>query len=157
MPDPTLVTNPDLASLVGTLNIGVTRIVEFLSHGSTALMTAQGIQLVKKSPRIPFFTDETSGRAKAAISALLALATSLGVSVAFKQVAVHNADGTVSYLVTLGGLTGASLWSHVWSLAQQWSMQQGAYVGLIKPQAVTGPPAESHAEPVAVVVEHPHA
>lgn len=153
MADPTLVTNPDLANLITTLNIGVTKIVEFLSHGSTALMTAQGIQLVKKSPNIPWFTDATSGKVKAAVSAGLALLTSLGVSVAFKQMAVHNADGTVSYLVTLGGLTGASIASHVWSLAQQWSLQQGAYVGFIKPLAVTGPPAQAHAEPVQVKVE----
>jgi hypothetical protein len=150
MADPTLVTNPDLVA-------GVTKIYEFLSHGMTALMTAQGIQLVKKAPRVTFFSEDTDGKIKAAISAALALATSLGVTVAFQRVPVPQPDGSIHYMIDIGVLTTTSLWSHLWSVAQQWSLQQGAYSGLIKAKEVVGPPAQlKAAAPVSVVVEGIH-
>jgi hypothetical protein len=149
MADPAVVvSNPQLID-------AATKLVEFTSHVTAALVSTQAIQFVKGSRWIPFFNEASSSRAKSMVNAAVALVTSLGITVSFTQVPVSDVAGHLRYMIDLTGLTSVSIWSHGWHFVEEWALQQGLYTGAIKPTAVTGAPALVHAAPVPVVPVQP--
>ena len=145
MADPALVvSNPQLID-------AATKLVEFTSHVTAALVATQGIQFFKGASWFGVFSEQSSTRVKTAVNMAVAAATSLGITISFTSVPVTDAAGHLRYMFDITGLTSVSIWSHIWHYIMQLSMQQGLYTGAIKPTAVTGPPQAQHAPPVPVV------
>ncbi len=158
MADPTLVTNPDLAAQVANANIYLQQIASFIQHGTLGGAIAHGLEWAKGSPKFSWFWNALSKRSKAYVSAGLAFLGSMGVTAVFS----HDPNAAGVYTIVLSGLTLPSLGQHAWSFVQSWLTQQGYYVSVLKPKAVTGveptgtgsgvaPTAT--AAPVAVVLE----
>jgi hypothetical protein len=146
MADPQLVTNPDLASQIATLQVAATQISEFLSRGAAGAMTAHVLEVLKNAGWFTSLTQRSSTRAKMLWGAAGSLLASLGITATFQ----HGATPGV-YTILLTGLTGASLASHAWGFAQSWVFSQGWYSAVVKPRAVTGvPPSAPAANPVVV-------
>jgi hypothetical protein len=143
MPDPTIVSNPDLAAQVAQLNSVLAQVSAFLSHVSVSGATAHALEWAKGKPTIAKWWDLLSGRGKVIVGGLLAAAGSLGISTVFS----HDPKNAGVYTVVISGLTLPSVGSHLWSFAQSWVLQQGWYSGLIKPRTVTGVPSVAGVTP----------
>jgi hypothetical protein len=134
MPDPQVVTNPDLLAQVGSLNAALTQISAFLSHVTIGGATSHALEWAKGKPTVAKWWALLGGRGKTIVGAILAALGSLGISAVFAS--DPNQRGV--YILTLSGLTAASIGSHLWSFAQSWILQQGWYASIVKPKVVTG-------------------
>ncbi len=134
MTDPVVVTNPDLLAQIGSLNAALTQISAFLSHITIGGATSHALEWAKGKPTIAKWWALLGGRGKTIIGAVLAALGSLGISAVFAS----DPDHRGVYVLTLSGLTAASIGSHLWSFAQSWILQQGWYTSIVKPRTVTG-------------------
>jgi hypothetical protein len=134
MADPVVVTNPDLLAQIGSLNAALTQISAFLSHMTIGGATSHALEWAKGKPSIARWWELLGGRGKTVVGGILAAMGSLGISAVFAS--DPNQRGV--YILTLSGLTAASVGSHLWSFAQSWILQQGWYSAIVKPRTVTG-------------------
>lgn len=148
MADPAVVVvNTDLVA-------AATKLVEFTTHVTAALIATQGIQVAKSIPWLPL-SETSSSRVKSAVNIVVAMFTSLGITIGFTQVPVTDVAGHLRYVIDITGLASVSIWTHLWHFVEELAMQQGMYSGLIKAKAVTGTPLNLNAPPVPVVPVQP--
>lgn len=95
---------------------------ELLSQLTSAAMVVYGLEAIKKMEAVAFITDKTKGLNRL-LGALGALLAAVGIHFAFDTTAAEA--GT--YVITITGLTTASVLHGVWHWASQWALQQLAY------------------------------
>lgn len=142
------VTNPELTAQIANLNILIGQLAQFTSHVSTGAMTAHVLQWVKTRQSIAPIWARLSDRAKVIAGMFAAAVPAAGITFTFS----HPAADAFGFMVT--GLTWGSAATLLWSLLQNWVMQQGWYQSVIKAKPVVGVPhaAPSGAPPDPVVV-----
>ena len=150
MPDPQIVTNPDLVAQVAQISAALTQLTALGSHVMTGGMTAHVLEWAKGRTAFAALWDKLNARWKAISAAAVAAVPAAGIVFTFS----HPGDG--HFVFDLNNLTLTTGGIFLWSFVQNWFVQQGYYQLVLKPKEVSGPALSqkpSTAQPVPVVVE----
>lgn len=135
MPDPTIVSNPDLSAQITELTKVISGLAQTGTHATVSGIAAHVIEWLKGKPGFARLWTALSKRQKTIAAALTAALTSSGISYTWH---VDPTDPH-AYIFRVAGISMAAMGVFLWSFSQSFVFQQAWYIGLLKPKEVVGP------------------